>query len=151
MYNQLTLTLFSLPNSTFDPHNVKRVAKFRGDDYKYLLNVVGSTHGGKWRKWGAGNYAVSGTDAKLIKLDENFKGWGGEDTDFLSRAGKQLHVVRANDPHIVHRWHKKDCSQSTASKKISCMESLAEYEGSALSLVLKEEQVKEKKKLPVGK
>jgi hypothetical protein len=36
--------------------------------------------------WGAGNYAMAGSDAKIFQMNEKFKGWGGEDDDFLSRV-----------------------------------------------------------------
>ena len=101
-----------------------------------MLNIVGSTQGGKWRVWGSGNYALSGKDAKLLKLNEDFKGWGGEDVAFLALAGETLNVIRARDPYIVHRWHPKDCTKVTGKMKLACVGSLAEYEGSPLSFVL---------------
>jgi len=127
---------FPIVWSTFNPKNVKLVAKFRSEDEKNMLNVVGSTQGGKWRVWGAGNYAISGKDAKMILLNEHFKGWGGEDIDFLSKSSIKLNVIRARDPYIVHTWHSKDCTTIKGPMKLSCIGSMAEYEGSALSLVL---------------
>ena len=102
------------------------------------FQVVGSTQGGKWRVWGAGNYAIAGSDAKVFQMNEKFKGWGGEDDDFLARASGYLNVVRARDPFIEHIWHQKDCSKLRAmgKKKVACLGSMAEYEGSALSFVL---------------
>jgi len=121
--------------SRFNPLATRRVSKYRHEDPK-VLDVVGSTQGGKWRVWGAGNYAISGSDAKKLRMNEKFLGWGGEDDDFLARASKVLNVVRARDPYIVHNWHPKDCSKTEGKKRIACIGSMAEYEGSALSFVL---------------
>jgi hypothetical protein len=120
--------------SRFNPANVRKVARLRGTDVENV-NVVGSPHSGKWRVWGKGNYAIYGTDAKTLRMDDNIVGWGGEDDDFFSRASRVVNVIRMREPHLVHEWHPKDCTHAKGKRKISCLGSLAEYEGSSLALV----------------
>ena len=120
--------------SRFNPASVRKVARLRGEDVEQL-DVVGSPHSGKWRVWGKGNYAIFGSDAKTLRMDDRIVGWGGEDDDFFSRAQRVLNVVRMREPSLVHNWHPKDCTHSKGKKKVSCMGSLAEYEGSSLALV----------------
>ena len=126
---------FPIVWSRFSPQGIERISKYRNEDSK-IHEVVGSSQGGKWRVWGAGNYAISGIDAKTVRMNDHFKGWGGEDDDFLARSSKILNVIRARDPYIVHNWHTKDCSATKGKRHISCVGSKAEYEGSSLSFLL---------------
>ena len=120
--------------SRFNPASVRKVARLRGTDVEEV-NVVGSPHSGKWRVWGKGNYAIYGSDAKMLKMDAKIVGWGGEDDDFFSRTSRVVNVIRMREPHLVHDWHPKDCTHAKGKRKISCLGSLAEYEGSSLALV----------------
>ncbi len=122
------------PHSRFKPDAVETVAKLRGELLEDVRSV-GSPHGGRWRPWGAGNSAIAGVDANVFKMDGRIKGWGGEDDDFLARATRRMHVVRMREPYLVHIWHAKDCTHTTGKRRISCLGSLAEYEGSSLALL----------------
>ena len=116
---------FPIVWSRFSPASIRLVEKFRGARVGRL-----SDYEGMWRPYGYGNYAIHGSDALLLQMDENIVGWGGEDNDFHKRCSALRHTVRMHDPAIVHKWHGKDCSVVGPERRKSCVGSLAGVEGS---------------------
>ena len=72
---------FPIVWSRFSPASIRLVEKFRGARVGRL-----SDYEGMWRPYGYGNYAIHGSDALLLQMDENIVGWGGEDNDFHKRC-----------------------------------------------------------------
>ncbi|CAB9515287.1 Chondroitin sulfate synthase 1 [Seminavis robusta] len=70
-----------------------------------------SEHKGHWRDYGTGMWAIGGPDAKIMRLNEVFKGWGGEDTDFYHRVKQQRKVIRMREKGLIHVWHPKMCTR----------------------------------------
>ena len=87
---------FPIVWSRFSPASIKLVEKFRGARVGRL-----SDYEGMWRPYGYGNYAIHGSDALELQMDEDIVGWGGEDNDFHKRCSALRHTVRMHDPAIV--------------------------------------------------
>ncbi|KAG7345067.1 chondroitin N-acetylgalactosaminyltransferase [Nitzschia inconspicua] len=123
---------FPIVWSEFNPESVKLVQRiFNSPKVK--------NHSGEWRKFGYGMYVIAGSDAARLSMDESFEGWGGEDTDFLARVKKQLHVVRLLDTGLTHVWHQKHCKLGGFVKDKNfrnCIASMSRYEGSQLGMYL---------------
>jgi hypothetical protein len=95
---------FPIVWSQFRPSNVRLVEAVLGPLPKF------HEHGGLWRSFGYGIYALSGLDANETLMDESFVGWGGEDNDFYARVQARNMVVRRQNEHdLVHVWHPKYC------------------------------------------
>ena len=90
--------------SEYNPETVKIVEEFHGSALPKFSN-----HGGVWRSFGFGMYAMSGSDAVSLSLDETFHGWGGEDKNFYDLVSTKLNIIRMHDHGLLHRWHPKEC------------------------------------------
>lgn len=66
---------------------------------------------GFWRKWGFGMVAMHTDDINLVRFDEHFVTWGGEDNDFYEKVNESplLTIVRKHDKNFIHEWHPKYC------------------------------------------
>jgi len=82
------------------------------EPYRYRYLDEHSEHRGYWRIWGTGMYCLLGPHAQQFRLNESFKGWGGEDGNFYNYVSSTLtkyRVVRENEPGLIHLWHPKTC------------------------------------------
>ena len=61
-----------------------------------------SQYEGMWRPFGYGMYAIHGSDALTLQMDEDIVGWGGEDNDFHKRCSSVRHIVRMHEPNLIH-------------------------------------------------
>eukprot|EP00940_MAST-03C_sp_MAST-3C-sp2_P000484 g484.t1 len=109
---------FPIVWSTYSPQSLKRIACFRANATKLSscpsdvepLRETDLWYGGYWRAAGYGMYAIAGSDAKLLTMDESFVHWGGEDKNFLfERVLPNRHVVRMRELALVHHWHEHRC------------------------------------------
>ena len=100
---------FPIVWSLFSPASIRLVEKFLGARVGRL-----SAYEGMWRPFGYGNYAIHGSDAMKLQMDDTIVGWGGEDNDFHKRCSAIRHVIRMHEPDLVHLWHDKDCSAAAA-------------------------------------
>ena len=128
---------FPIVWSRFSPASIRLVEKFRGARVGRL-----SDYEGMWRPFGYGNYAIHGSDAMKLQMDDTIVGWGGEDNDFHKRCSGIRHVIRMHEPDLVHLWHDKDCSVVDTDRKKACVGSLASVEGSGLALYLQMHRIK---------
>jgi hypothetical protein len=81
-------------------------------------------------------YVLRGNDATKLLFDTSFKGWGGEDGDFVSRIKELRHIYRRTEPGLIHMWHLKTCRMGIEVKNNkqfeSCRASGQRHEGSEL-------------------
>lgn len=137
---------FPIVWSTYEPQSRKRVACFRKShriqplamcSHDIHASSITSPDSGDWRPQSSGTYAMSGSDAKKIKMDTTFVGWGGEDTDFMQKQVLSLlHVVRMRDMGLKHIWHHEDCRDATGLQSIACAKVEAANAGSKLGLAI---------------
>lgn len=101
-----------------------------------------SNYAGTWREWGYGMFAIHMSDFVRFKLDERFKGWGGEDNDFFKRVSedKRMHIVRERERGLVHYWHPKVCKNVEKHEMKACLGSKATYTSSNLGWMLMHEK-----------
>ena len=128
---------FPIVWSKFSPASIRLVEKFRGARVGLL-----SDYEGMWRPFGYGMYAIHGSDALELLMNEQIVGWGGEDNDFHKRCSAVRHIVRMHEPNLVHLWHDKDCSVVDSNRRKACVGSLASVEGSGLALYLQMHRIK---------
>jgi len=65
---------FPIMWSEYNPETRELADKFYPNIKQYYFNE----HHGYWRKWSFGMYAIAGSDANYLKMNEGFEGWGGE-------------------------------------------------------------------------
>lgn len=65
---------FPIMWSEFNPETVKLADQFMTQSAQWKF----TDHHGYWRKSSYGMYVMAGSDAKVLKMDEKFVGWGGE-------------------------------------------------------------------------
>ncbi|KAG7345419.1 chondroitin N-acetylgalactosaminyltransferase [Nitzschia inconspicua] len=121
--------------SEFNPESVKLIEQFHPGSTRLPF----SNHRGQWRQFGFGIYAITGSDACRLSLDESFVGWGGEDVDFFATVRKQLNVIRLRETGLTHVWHEKRCeSGGFVEEKFmrACIGSMSHFEGSPLGMHL---------------
>jgi len=65
---------FPIMWSEFNPETTQLTDKFLPGSAKWVF----TDHHGYWRKSSYGMYVIAGSDAKKLKMNEKFVGWGGE-------------------------------------------------------------------------
>ena len=85
---------------------------------------------GFWRYFSYGMASIYLSDfVKTGGYDENIKGWGLEDLDFVNKIlNKKIQVFKAPDKGLFHIWHDKICDKKLSSKQYkSCIGSRSEH------------------------
>jgi hypothetical protein len=108
---------------------------------------MGEDHKGAWREYSTGMWVMAGSDASMLKMDESFEGWGGEDGAFHEQIIKHFNVVRVRDWGLVHPWHPKHCVLGSFVNKDqlgNCVKSSLKQEGGTLGVYLQSQLLKNK-------
>jgi hypothetical protein len=127
---------FPIMWSQYSPETVDLVDEFMPK----LKQSKFSEHHGHWRKFSFGMYAIAGSDAARLAMDESFVGWGGEDNDFFAKTKEKLNIIRLRETGLTHVWHAKHCNLGGFVKNKyfrECVASMAHFEGSQLGMHLK--------------
>lgn len=99
-----------------------------------------SSHRGLWRDFGFGMYALAGSDVQRFQFNEEYEGWGHEDTDFYKLVKGSMTVHRQHEHGLIHGWHPKNCDVGadivTQEQWIDCTRSRDAMEGDPLGLLL---------------
>jgi hypothetical protein len=158
----LPTAYFPIVWSAYNPHSIQLVQSFLQQQQQLdtttnsqLNNNVTqkwdefSEHAGHWRPYGTGMYVIRGADARLLRYNTSFVGWGGEDVDFYNKTVKLRRSIRRQETGLIHVWHVKTCTKGTdvitAAKKRSCHASVQE-DGSKLGRSFLSKERKRKKR-----
>jgi hypothetical protein len=130
---------FPIVFSKYDPENILLSRSKLSRDHAFDDFFV-HPDTGVWRSYGYGIQAAFVSDFRLIGgYDESFQAWGGEDDMLWKRFSESaLHVLRAPDNSIVHRYHPKDCESLVGVVDqdlfLKCLGSKYTTEGTAFQL-----------------
>ena len=137
---------FPIVWSAYNPQSVQLVAEQMAREKQIPLSdhqaveallPEHSEHRGHWRIWGKGMYVMRGSDARRLKYDTKFEGWGLEDVDFFERVRKlPARIFRRIEPGLIHTWHPKHCNYGkeifTEAQMSDCLKTQSSEDGSEL-------------------
>lgn len=106
----------------FKYYNMDYVYRFSKKPWGKSIN----RQNGHWAMYSYGMLCIFKSDYMLTGgFNPNIEGWGGEDVDLAARViGKNLDILRAPDPSLLHRYHDKVCSTNLTPRQFaSCISS----------------------------
>jgi hypothetical protein len=156
IFNSLTFVhpqaaaYFPIVFSGFNPEAVRLVDHLVGHDepFRRAITMHKEQYRGLWRNFGFGMWAMSGFDAIGFRLNDKFKGWGGEDVDFYKSCIRRLNIIRLRESGLVHIWHHKECKiGSFVEDKMyrNCITSAEIMDGTVIGSYLLRQAEKEEK------